>query len=122
LISTVSIAINPLPTVTISGDTVACQNQPDVIYYSGNENNTYQWQVTGGEITNGADQKEALITWTNNGTGIISLIETNEFGCSNNAELEVILHTAPQPSITGDNSVCANSSNVLYSSGTWKQL
>ncbi len=115
LISTVSIAINPLPTVTISGDTVACQNQPDVIYYSGNENNTYQWQVTGGEITNGADQKEALITWTNNGTGIISLIETNEFGCSNNAELEVILHTAPQPSITGDNSVCANSSNVLYS-------
>lgn len=112
--SSVSIAIRSNPVVSISGNTVACQNQSELIYSAGSTINTYLWQITGGLITAGSDANEAIVTWTNQGTGNISLTETNEFGCSNTNNLEVILNPAPQSEVTGDNSVCANSENILY--------
>ncbi|HLN52251.1 MAG TPA: C25 family cysteine peptidase [Lentimicrobium sp.] len=113
--SDVHITINPKPDVSISGVTEACQNQSGIIYSAGSTENTYEWQIAGGEITAGSNEHEITVTWIEHGTGSISLTETNQFGCFNTNVIEVALNAAPATVISGDNSVCANSTGVIYS-------
>lgn len=113
--SSVPITINPKPVVSISGATNACQNQSDVIYSAGSSTNTYAWEVTGGTITSGSTSNEITVSWTDAGTGVVNLNETNEFSCSQSANYEVTLNAAPTPSIDGNAAVCANATEVSYS-------
>lgn len=112
--SDVPLTINPKPFVTISGATIACQNQADVIYTAGSSTNTYAWEAVGGTITSGTTANEVTVTWTEAGLGTVYVTETNEFGCSQTASYEVTLNAAPAPSISGNAAVCANSTNALY--------
>jgi len=110
--SSVPIAIHARPVVTISGANTACQNQENVIYNAGSTENTYEWQIIGGTIISGGNTNEVTVNWASNETGNLVLTETNEFGCSETASYDVILNTSPQPSITGEAAVCANSQGV----------
>lgn len=113
--SSVPVIINPRPIVTVTGPAQACQNQSDLVYVAEGNSNTYQWEVTGGTITSSSTENEVTITWNEAGIGLVNLIETNEFGCSESASFEVTLNSAPVPAITGNSAVCANSAEVSYS-------
>jgi len=111
----VPLTINPKPVVTVTGEQTACQNAAGMVYTAGSTTNTYAWEVVGGNITSGNDASEVTVEWTEAGTGYVNLVETNEFGCSRAVSYEVSLIAAPTPSITGNSSVCANSTDESYS-------
>lgn len=113
--SDVPVTINPKPVVSISGEAEACQNQSEMIYSAGSTTNTYAWEVSGGVITSGNNTSAVTVTWTESGNGYLNLIETNEYGCSETSNFEVVLNAAPAPSVTGDAAVCANSAGAVYS-------
>lgn len=115
--SEIPLTINPNPEVVIEGYFSLCQNTENTVYASGGnlDPNTYQWEVTGGIITSGADAKNVNVTWTTPGQGLITLNETNTFGCTVEETMEVTVLPAPAPVISGDAAVCANSNDVVYS-------
>lgn len=113
--SNLPIAINPKPVVNITGPAVACQNQSGVIYSAESNTNTYEWQVVGGTIAEGANANNVIVDWTGQGDAVVTLMETNEFGCTTSQDYAVMLNAAPQPVITGDEDVCANTTGAIYS-------
>lgn len=61
--------------------------------------NTLIWSVSGGIFSNQADGS-ILVDWGSNGTGFVSLVQTDEFGCSSlPGDLTIILHPLPSASI-----------------------
>ncbi len=113
--ATIPISINPKPVVNVTGPAEACQNQTDLVYIAGSNSNTYLWEVIGGTITSAANENEVTVTWNESGAALVTLDETNEFGCTASASYEVTLNPAPTPVVAGDESVCANSTEVIYS-------
>ncbi|MFH1120747.1 MAG: C25 family cysteine peptidase [Bacteroidota bacterium] len=113
--STFTLTIRPLPEPSISGQNALCLNQSGVLYSATTAENTYQWEIFGGSITEGQNASTATVTWEVAGEGVIVLTETNEFGCTQTAEYTVTVHALPTPSIEGDVLVCANSQHVIYS-------
>lgn len=112
--SFIPVQINPKPVVSISGPAEACQNQSEVVYAASSTNNTYAWETTGGIITAGQNENTVTINWNEQGATVLTLVETNEFGCSQRGDYEVMLNPAPAPAIDGNSAVCANSNEVLY--------
>lgn len=112
--SDLPVAINPKPVASVAGNSEACQNATGLVYTAGTTVNTYSWEVFGGIITSGADANAVTVNWTEQGAAVVTLTETNEFGCSSTMNFNVTLNPAPQPAIIGNTSVCANSSQ-LYS-------
>lgn len=113
--SSVPVVINPRPVVSVTGPAEACQNQSDLVYISSGNSSTYQWEVLGGTITSAANESEVTVTWNEAGAAMVNLIGTNEFGCTESTSYEVTLNPAPVPAITGNAAVCANSTDILYS-------
>ena len=68
------------PPTTITGDPVVCQFSTDTYTTQNIPNTTYNWTITGGNIV--ADNGSSIdIQWIAPGTGTISLIAENQFGC-----------------------------------------
>lgn len=114
--SEVVISIRPLPQPVIIGENAACQLSSDNIYTAATTNNTYQWEVAGGTIVDGAQSASVNVTWDEPGVGILSMNETTEYGCQASTAFEVMVTPAPMPVITGDEVVCANSTGLIYTS------
>jgi gliding motility-associated-like protein len=111
-----NIVINPRPTPSLTGDTIACRNSSGHIYsttlVSGN---TYTWIVTGGEIVTGDNTNEIEVKWLDDTTGSVQLTEANSLGCDTTIEItNVKINPRPAPKLTGDTSVCKNSSSHMY--------
>jgi len=68
------------PPSSITGDPVVCQFSTDTYTTQNIPNTTYNWTITGGNIVvnNGSSID---IQWIAPGTGTISLIAENQFGC-----------------------------------------
>ena len=80
--SVYQITVNPVaPPTSITGDPVVCQFSTDTYTTQNITNTTYNWTITGGNII--ADNGSSIdIQWMTPGTGTISLIAENQFGCS----------------------------------------
>ena len=114
--SQIQLNIHALPTPAVSGPESVCQFQRETVYTAATETNEYQWEVTGGTVLSGQNTPNPTILWEENGTGLITMTETNEFGCSKSTTFEVVVISAPSPAITGDDRVCPNSDQITYSS------
>lgn len=112
----IELQINALPEPMIQGADTVCQYQSELIYTAGTVANEYQWDIMGGTIVNGQNSASPAITWDEEGTGVITMTETNEFGCSNTTTYEVLVNAAPAPAIDGSAVVCANSEQIVYTS------
>lgn len=110
----VQLLIHALPEPVVAGPEAVCQYQSEVMYTAGSSTEVYQWDVTGGEITSGQNTAELIVTWNEPGTGIITMTETNEFGCSQTVNYEVVVNAAPTPAIDGNARVCANTLASVY--------
>ena len=82
---------NPSPTTdTIMGPTTAQPGQSYLYNVVASNGSTYSWNVTGGTI-NTSTNNIVSVSWGSGPTGVISLIETNEFGCQKTVQLIVDL-------------------------------
>lgn len=111
--SSLSLTINPKPVANITGSDAICQFEENVAYLAESEGNTYNWSIIGGNITSGENTNQINVTWLEAGEQSLSLLETNEFGCSDLAAKVVVVNETPVPVISGNTTVCANST-VVY--------
>ena len=114
--SQIELNIHALPEPVVTGPESVCQFQAETVYTAGTETNEYQWEVTGGTIVDGQNTFSPTITWDEAGTGVITLTETNEFGCLESTTYEVMVNALPTPAIDGNERVCANSEQIIYAS------
>lgn len=108
----VTVSINPVPTVTITGSLQICLGNQNTLD-AGAGFSSYLWST-------GQTSQTILI-----GTeGVYSVTVTNSFGCSNTASVTATYTVLPAPVITGNLSFCPGGSTVLdagagYSSYLW---
>jgi len=101
------ITVNPVaPPTDITGTNIVCQFATDTYTTQNIANTTYNWTVTGGNIT--ANNGNSIdIQWTAPGTGTISLIAENQFGCLSAPITEDITVTiAPNVDAGLDTTIC----------------
>ncbi len=85
-----------------------------VIYCTApNVGSTYQWFINGALNVTGASTNCATVTWDSTGTGTLLVIETNQWGCVDSAELCVEKVDLPVANFSHQTNVCKFSS-VLF--------
>jgi PKD repeat protein len=93
------ITVKPRPTPTVSGSHIACQNVPGYTYSAPNNGDSYSWNVPGGTyVASGPGNNTITVTWLTAGTNVITVTETNAYGCSAKDTFNVIV--APLPDIS----------------------
>jgi gliding motility-associated-like protein len=94
------------PPSSINGDPVVCQFSTETYTTQNIPNTTYNWTITGGNIVvnNGSSID---IQWIAPGTGTISLIAENQFGCLSDPIAEDVTVTiAPTTDAGLDTTIC----------------
>ncbi|MFN5005279.1 MAG: autotransporter-associated beta strand repeat-containing protein [Bacteroidota bacterium] len=111
-----NVVINAPPSPAITGLAAVCANQSGVAYSTTASGNIFFWSVAGGSITSGAGTNSINVTWGSAGVGTVNLTEISlATGCIANATtFTVNINAQPGPSISGNNSVCANDVGKVY--------
>jgi hypothetical protein len=81
-----------------------------------NQGSIYSWSITGGIQSGGGTSSEITVDWGNEGVGIVSVQETNRFGCvspTNTIQVEKT-YDLPELEIFGDSSICEFVINNFY--------
>jgi len=106
--SQVSVTVNPLPNVTASATPGSiCQGDQSTLSASGAS--TYVW-----DQGLGAGQTHNI---TPGSTTTYTVTGTDVNGCTNTAQVNVIVNAPPSASISGDTVICSGESTVLTASG-----
>lgn len=115
-----NVAVNPLPSPTISGVSSVCQGKTGVTYTTENGMDDYAWTVTGGTITAGDNTNEISVTWDDAGQQTVSVNYSNAYGCfATKATIDTVtVISAADPTITGITSACTGITNVGYKTET----
>lgn len=100
----VTVSVNPLPIITINGNTTICEGSNTTLTASGA--NTYSWNT--GDNT-------ASVNVTTSGTYTVTGVSTA--GCSNTADVTVSVSQLPVITITGETDFCAGESTTLTANG-----
>ncbi len=93
-IQAVTVIVNPTPAPVISGADMVCAGDVQVYSVVLSAGNVYEWMVTGGTIATGQGTGQISVTWTNAGSGTVSLTETAG-ECSATASLDVTVNQLP---------------------------
>ena len=100
------IMIEDSPSPEISGLNILCDNESSDYSVVETEENSYEWIVSGGEITSGAGTANVTVLWGNPGTGILQVIETSTNECSGvSEEYEVTIDDCTSIDENNENSV-----------------
>lgn len=75
------ITVNELPTPVISGESDVCIDVEEIYSTPHITDNTYVWEVEGGDIVFGAGTSEISVLWTNLGEGYLLVSETSNLNC-----------------------------------------
>lgn len=70
----------------ISGESMVCDYSIEMYEVAEHEGSTYNWTVTGGDITDGAGTYVVTVTWAGPGDGMVSVEEETANGCVGNSE------------------------------------
>ena len=100
----VTVTVNPLPNVSISGNTTICEGNSTTLTASGADN--YSWST-------GDNTASATIS----AFGVYTVTGTSAAGCSNTANVTVLVSQTPQITITGETDICAGESTALTANG-----
>ena len=100
----ITVTVNPLPTITIGGNTTVCAGSSTTLTASGA--NTYIWST-------GDNTASVNI----NVFGVYTVTGTSSEGCSNTATVTVLVSQLPQITITGETDICAGESTTLTANG-----
>lgn len=106
------------PQPAILGPASICPNAKGIEYNAfGTNRSTFTWNVTGGTIARTANANRTVyVNWGNQGTGVVTVTETDRFGCVSNAIGLTVdkTYTLGAEIPYGKNSVCEFEKNVLY--------
>jgi len=120
---TYNVTVNASPVPTITGSATACVSWTNNTYSTQAGMTGYVWTVSaGGTITAGQGTSAITVTWTSTGAKTVTVNYANASGClaPSATVLNVTVNTLPAPTITGQNSVCANSGFISYTTETGK--
>jgi hypothetical protein len=112
------VTVNAAPVPTITGSATACVTTTNNTYSTQAGMTGYTWTISaGGTITAGQGTSAITVTWNSTGAQSIGVNYANASGCTavTPAALNVTVNAVPSPTITGQNSVCANSGYITYS-------
>ena len=108
----ITITVNPLPTIVVSGNNNICEGETTILTASGAS--SYVWNTTEGTIS---------ISVTPTTTTTYSVTGTNSFGCEATAQYTVTVSAPPIANISGTSSICFGEFITLTASGgnsyTW---
>jgi hypothetical protein len=113
-----AVTVNPIPVPTIAGPATVCNSSTGNVYTTQAGNSNYAWTVSaGGTVTAGAGTNAITVNWTTSGAKTVSVNYTNASACAAPAPtvFNVTVNALPVPTITGQNSICANSGYIQYS-------
>ena len=98
------VTVNPLPNITISGNTAVCQGNTTTLVANGAA--TYQWNngVSGAVNTIGT-------------FGIYTVTGISAEGCSSTASATVVVYQLPVLNISGDTQLCSGETTTLTANG-----
>lgn len=99
-----TVTVNPLPTITIGGNTTICQGSSTTLTASGAD--SYSWST--GENTASVNISSF---------GVYTVTGTSVEGCSNTANVTVLVSQLPVITITGETDFCAGESTTLTANG-----
>ena len=100
----VTVTVNPLPTVSISGVNSICQGQTTML--TANGGSSYAW-------SNGGSTPSVTVSQG----GVYTVTATNTAGCSATEEITVTVKPLPNVSISGNNSFCQGNNTMLTAMG-----
>jgi len=111
-----NVSVYPLPAPTIAGPDSLCTNLTGT-YVTESGMSGYQWVVSaGGSNVSGMGTNTIHVTWTTPGSRFVTVNYSNSYNCSAPAPtvFNVDVFPLPIPTITGNSSVCSNSSSEVY--------
>ena len=103
-VESVTVTVNPLPNITIGGNTSICEGGSTTLTASGAD--TYSWST-------GDNTASATIS----AFGIYTVTGTSAAGCSSVASVTVLVSQLPVITITGETDICAGESTTLTANG-----
>ncbi len=109
---TIIVTVDSVPvTSAITGSNTVCAYDLGDPYFVSPAAGNYTWTVTGGVIASGQGTNIITVDWDSAGTGTITVVDTNAFGCAGVLQtLTVTINPLPAPSlIFGPDTVCENS-------------
>jgi gliding motility-associated-like protein len=92
-----TVIVNPLPGAQFFADTSACAGVPADFNYSGGDTTglDFSWSFAGGTIQSGSGAGPYQVIWNNAGVYAVSLMVTDELGCSSISSKLVTVHALP---------------------------
>ncbi len=105
-----TLVVNPLPEPVITGTLSVCENTTET-YGTESGKSNYAWTVTGGTIATGHNSNSITVDWTAAGTGEVIVTYSNG-NCFGSDTIEVTINALPSPDITGNKTVCTNSTEI----------
>ncbi len=102
--ASITVTVNPVPTITVSGNTTLCAGNSTTLTASGAD--SYSWST-------GDNTASVSIS----AFGIYTVTGTSTAGCSNTANVTVLVSQPPVITISGETDICAGESTTLTANG-----
>ena len=97
----VLVTVTPKPRLPIAFQTTACPTATKTYTVDNRGNITYNWEIVGGNLTNGQGTNEATVVWGAGPTGSIKLTSTTTAGsCSFDTTVTITISSDIKPTIT----------------------
>ena len=116
---TIYVSISPVPqTSAISGNSSICESDTGLFNVINTTGSTYQWTITGGAVLTGNGSNSISANWTGSGAAVVSVTETNSYGCTGNPVTYNVTVNPLPPADAGTNAtICSGDSASLQASG-----
>ncbi len=105
---TFTVQVNPLPIVTISGNTTVCNGTPTTLTASGAQ--SYEW---GAGLSSSAS-----INVSPNSNTVYTVTGTDSNGCVNTKAVQVVVNAIPSASVSAISPICSGNNAVFTIYGT----
>jgi len=102
---TVSVVVNSLPVISITGNTTICKGDTTTLYASGGA--SYVWST--------GDNNDSTIVYPSDTTTYYVTVSNGN--CSDTASQQVIVNPLPVVTITGNTSICYGDTTTLLATG-----
>lgn len=94
--ATDTITVYPRPNPQIAGTDTICDGETATYTATGMAGSSYFWTINGGTIVGPANNATVSVLWPTPGTGLLTVTETTNKGCSNSKVLKVLVASQPR--------------------------
>ena len=116
--TTLPVTVNPLPIVTITGETQVCANSNKSYSVNATANATYSWTATGGTISGASNTNTVSVNWGAAGAGVLTATVTSNSGCITITTWNITIAAQPAPVVSGNLVVCQNTNETYTVTAT----